>query len=567
VSDELELYDIPPAFQNRLLRWLDKTGESLTITALFKDLRSTPSVPHFLVTPKDARDGSSEHRSLEHALNHAMGSRAETRYIGKKFEKRVHAWLAEHEGRIVIRGAGNEFRLTLSVPGASVEVSDEDLEVALVIAEDELELQSIEPEPETREAMTRAAPTRAARTHRMTFEDEPETVAAPTRMAETRATATKLFGGDTDRTMREAGLEPNRDYPEEFAQGARCGHLEGKGRAGQYVIGEEIRLAEEATDAQGLPRAAAREWCAGYTHGYRRAAEGSELERDYCEPWLEENSRWSRAYVNSLPDSAFLHVEPGGKKDRIGRSHPLSLRHLPYKNRSGRIDRAHLRAALSRSHQAKTKLPARVKEQAFRRAQELYRREYGEADYELAANASRLPRPRPSMRGRELPSTTELVEREEARTRREQRPFDPEERREPYARTHHFAVNRHADRDMLREVALGDTGYVLVLWDTHNVDRMGKSILGYAFYAPDEEAPLFEGEDYGASPMHAIDSDESVRGLIGFLTLRPGDTDREYFSGYTERQLDFARGDAEGLQEFGMEPEAGYEQPPLVDVR
>jgi hypothetical protein len=558
VSDELELYDIPPAFQNRLLRWLDKNAP----------LHIKVREEKFVVTRGDGQGDSVVDKSLERALNKTMRSQSTTRYVKPAFERRVRRWLAENDGRIAIRAQGDEFVVSLIVANASIETSDQDLEVALVIAEDELELQSIEPEPETREAMTRAAPTRAARTHRMTFEDEPETVAAPTRMAETRAAATKLFGGDTDRTMREAGLEPNpeSDYPEEFAQGARCGHLEGKGRAGQYVIGEEIRLAEEATDAQGLPRAAAREWCAGYTHGYRRAAEGSELERDYREPWLEENSRWSRAYVNSLPDSAFLHVEPGGKKDRIGRSHPLSLRHLPYKNRSGRVDRAHLRAALSRAHQAKTKLPARVKEHAFRRAQEIYRREYGAADYDLAANASRPPRPRSSLRGRELPSTTELVEREEARTRREQRPFDPEERRESYARSHHFAVN-HADRDMLREVGLGDTGYVLMLWDTHNVDQMGKSILGYAFYAPGDDEPLFEGEDYGASPMHAIDSDESVRGLIGFLTLRPGDTDREYFSGYTERQLDFARGDAEGLQEFGMEPEAGYEQPPLVDVR
>lgn len=66
-----------------------------------------------------------------------------------------------------------------------------------------------------------------------------------------------------------------------FAQGARCGHLEGKGRAGSYVIGEEGPLSYEAADAQTtlFAHADGRErWAAGYRHGYKLAAEGSELE-------------------------------------------------------------------------------------------------------------------------------------------------------------------------------------------------------------------------------------------------------------------------------------------------
>jgi hypothetical protein len=58
---------------------------------------------------------------------------------------------------------------------------------------------------------------------------------------------------------------------------------------------------------------------------------------------------------------------------------------------------------------------------------------------------------------------------------------------------------------------------------------------------------LFSGADYGCSPMHAIDSDETLRSLLGFLTLRPGDTDAEYFKDYTQDQLDFCSGDAESL--------------------
>lgn len=70
-----------------------------------------------------------------------------------------------------------------------------------------------------------------------------------------------------------------------FAQGARCGHIEGKGRAGQYVVGEEIELAWDATVNQGFKSdmigLVSQAWEQGYQHGYRRAAEGSELEPQY----------------------------------------------------------------------------------------------------------------------------------------------------------------------------------------------------------------------------------------------------------------------------------------------
>lgn len=70
---------------------------------------------------------------------------------------------------------------------------------------------------------------------------------------------------------------------EEFAQGARCGHLEGKNRAGQYVTGEEVTLSWEAADARNISKyggvtASSHAWAEGYQHGYLLAAEGSELD-------------------------------------------------------------------------------------------------------------------------------------------------------------------------------------------------------------------------------------------------------------------------------------------------
>ncbi len=50
---------------------------------------------------------------------------------------------------------------------------------------------------------------------------------------------------------------------------------------------------------------------------------------------------------------------------------------------------------------------------------------------------------------------------------------------------------------------------------------------------------IFEGDDFRPSPTHCIDSIESVRSLLGFLTLQKGDVDSEYFKNYTEKQWDF----------------------------
>jgi hypothetical protein len=58
---------------------------------------------------------------------------------------------------------------------------------------------------------------------------------------------------------------------------------------------------------------------------------------------------------------------------------------------------------------------------------------------------------------------------------------------------------------------------------------------------------LFEGGDFSPSPCYADDSDQTVAGLLGFLTLRPGDTDPEYFDRYTDVQRAFCAQHAESL--------------------
>lgn len=63
-------------------------------------------------------------------------------------------------------------------------------------------------------------------------------------------------------------------------------------------------------------------------------------------------ARWSRAYVNDLPDTAFLYIEAGGDKDEGGKTVPRSLRHFPVRDNRGEPDVPHLRNALARIPQS-----------------------------------------------------------------------------------------------------------------------------------------------------------------------------------------------------------------------
>ena len=65
--------------------------------------------------------------------------------------------------------------------------------------------------------------------------------------------------------------------------------------------------------------------------------------------------KWTTSYVNSLPDSSFLYIETGGKKDSEGKTVPRSLRHLPYKDKNGKVDLPHVRNAIARVSQIKDK--------------------------------------------------------------------------------------------------------------------------------------------------------------------------------------------------------------------
>ena len=87
--------------------------------------------------------------------------------------------------------------------------------------------------------------------------------------------------------------------------------------------------------------------------------------------------------------------------------------------------------------------------------------------------------------------------------------------------------------------------FTLTLSATNRTDWRGQTILAYRL--SEGRRIIFEGDDFTGSPLDTDDSDETIAALMTFLTLRPGDTDAEYFSSYTDAQREFASEHAEIL--------------------
>lgn len=96
-------------------------------------------------------------------------------------------------------------------------------------------------------------------------------------------------------------------------------------------------------------------------------------------------------------------------------------------------------------------------------------------------------------------------------------------------------------------------GYKLTLQATDKRDSTNHILVSYNFSNPDGEL-LFFGDDFGASPLHTPEGKESAKALLGFLTLRKGDTDEDYFANYTPKQLEFSESsDCENLQLYTID--------------
>lgn len=118
--------------------------------------------------------------------------------------------------------------------------------------------------------------------------------------------------------------------------------------------------------------------------------------------------------------------------------------------------------------------------------------------------------------------------------------------------------------ELVRAVEIDPLGYQLRLWHlgTQNDGNItAREMLAYRL-SDKYGSVIFEGVDYGCSPMHCIDSDDAVVALLNFLTLRKGDTDSEYFENYTQAQLEWSESDdAESISLFVYD----FENPPDAD--
>lgn len=93
--------------------------------------------------------------------------------------------------------------------------------------------------------------------------------------------------------------------------------------------------------------------------------------------------------------------------------------------------------------------------------------------------------------------------------------------------------------------------FILTLWDGfYGRAATGQEYMRYELTMREpgrKTVVLFEGRDFGRAPGDTSDGDATVAGIMGFLTLREGDTDNEYFAGYTAEQLAFSEQHAEAL--------------------
>lgn len=115
---------------------------------------------------------------------------------------------------------------------------------------------------------------------------------------------------------------------------------------------------------QQLPAKKRRQWVAIWNSAWQRLKKAGKSDQDAeSGAFAQANgvvlkaehalfAAWDTAYMNDLPDSAFLFVEDGGKKDSGGRTVPRSNRHFPIRDKDGRLDLPHLRNALARIPQS-----------------------------------------------------------------------------------------------------------------------------------------------------------------------------------------------------------------------
>ena len=75
----------------------------------------------------------------------------------------------------------------------------------------------------------------------------------------------------------------------------------------------------------------------------------------------------------------------------------------------------------------------------------------------------------------------------------------------------------------------------LLRMDKFNQEQPYRAYFSYRLY--DDGVLIFSGKDFSPSPMWNYDSALTVGQFLGWMTLKPGDTDQEFFEKYTPLQI------------------------------
>jgi len=87
----------------------------------------------------------------------------------------------------------------------------------------------------------------------------------------------------------------------------------------------------------------------------------------------------------------------------------------------------------------------------------------------------------------------------------------------------------------------------------HAEQRDDEGRIVYSYVLEREGVVIFEGSDFRTGCWAEVDYAEAARSLMGFLTLREGDTDADYFDRYTPEQIAWRDEYAEGLVGYGVD--------------
>lgn len=102
-------------------------------------------------------------------------------------------------------------------------------------------------------------------------------------------------------------------------------------------------------------------------------------------------------------------------------------------------------------------------------------------------------------------------------------------------------------KELIRKIKI-PMSHALLELQVFDVSKSMASLLEAELW--DKETMVHHIEGFRASPLHADDSDETVGAILGFMSLRPGDTDREFFEGYTPELLEWVMRYGEELSTF-----------------